>query len=313
MELNVDEAWVNYSELDKTKYTSLLTVFSIVTSLFTHPLNVLTTRQQAGSKVTGDTSPSTHTVQAALKHSVHNLGVSGLFRGWIPVALMGLPSQVLYLSITESSRELLQSKLFNRFPDASPAIVDAAQVATSSVLANAVSLIPYMPADVLSCRLIVQSRQGMGAVALSKKIWTENGLRGFYRGFNTSLIVGVMFSAQWWWSYSVLRREGVKIDYFSGKPILLDATSGLLAGVFSTCTLHPLDTIKTRIMTSTSSDPHASSIIRVARDIVKTEGPRALWRGLRASMYQTLLSSTGFAIAYELIKRSSMAVDSAEE
>ena len=48
-----------------------------------------------------------------------------------------------------------------------------------------------------------------------------------------------------------------------------------------------------------------SSIYRVWEEIVKKEGGKALFRGIKASCYQSAISSTGFALVYELIKRFS--------
>jgi hypothetical protein len=40
-------SWLNYSQLDQHKFSLNLALFSLTSSLFTQPLNVLTTRQQA--------------------------------------------------------------------------------------------------------------------------------------------------------------------------------------------------------------------------------------------------------------------------
>ena len=97
----------------------------------------------------------------------------------------------------------------------------------------------------------------------------------------------------------------------------LDVASGVSAGLLTTVCMHPIDTIKTRIMTSSSaftptgtnpSNPTTShvSIRKTVLDVLKKEGTKGLWRGLTASMYQSTISSAGFAIMYELIKRYSL-------
>lgn len=294
--------WVGYSDLDKTKYTTLVTSFSLVSSLITHPFTVLMTRQQVGVS-------SSSGITGSIRENISTIGLSGLYRGWLPMFVMGIPSQVAYLSIIESSREIFLVGT-NKVLIPANIYTDFAQSLFSSILANTVSLIPYVPAEVLSTRLMIQGNSGIGIVNMSKQIYMENGLRGFFRGFNASLSFNVMFSAQWWWIYSSLRRECSAIEIFSRKPQLLDATTGLAAGLLTTCCMHPLDTLKTKIMASSvaksTSMEASSSIIDVFRHVVKTEGSRALWRGLRASLYQSVIASSGFSLSYEFIKRVSI-------
>lgn len=301
-----DESWVKFSDMDKTAYTSWLTGFSIASSLLTHPFNVLMTRQQAGSAVTGDLGlhSNSNSMIKAFRSAVGTIGMRGLLRGWMPITVMGVPSQVIYFSVTESSREYLQGNMRRFLPGLSDPVIDGMQSLLSSVIANVTSLVPYVPAEVISSRLIVQQgRNNIGIISMTKLIILESGYRGLYKGFTTSCLVSIAFSSQWWWSYSVSRRAFSKIERFSNNPLLLDASAGLLAGLISTTICHPLDTIRTRIQTGGSSQVH---ILPALREIVKKDGRGAVWKGISASLYQSALSSMGFAIAYELIKRFSI-------
>jgi len=244
-----DGVWLNYSQMDKATYTSLLTGFSLLSSLATHPLNVITTRQQALPP--GDVKREG--MHEVLQKTWSTLGWRGLFRGWMPIAIMGIPSQVIYFTITESSREYMQVALPSFLPSIGPSRIDLIQATLSSVVANAVSLVPYVPAELISCRLMVQEREGLGMVAMTKKVWKEEGAAGLFRGFNASLAVGVFFSAQWWWTYSVCRREGSKVQLLNQNPFLLDAVAGLFSGVFSTSVAHPLDTVRIKLSMYTNA------------------------------------------------------------
>jgi hypothetical protein len=223
-----DSNWVNYSEMNKYTYTTMLTALGVGSSLLTQPFNVVTTRQQAGRSVTGD--PVHSSVYSAMKGYVNTLGWRGMFRGWAPVGLMGVPSQLIYLTITESTRESFQKSLRSILPDASSATIDGLQASGTSIIANAVSYVPYVPAEVISSRMMIQGRKGSNMRQIVKIIWKEDGFKGFYRGFNASLLYGILLSAQWWWSYSVCRREFTRIDFLKSNPLLLDASTGLVAG-----------------------------------------------------------------------------------
>lgn len=92
---------------------------------------------------------------------------------------------------------------------------------------------------------------------------------------------------------------------FIDSPTLLDVTAGLFAGLISSACLHPLDTLKTKIMTNKSFANDYSVITTLSR-VIREEGKMSLWRGLPAMLYQTAITSSGFALAYETIKRLSV-------
>ena len=302
------DSWVNYSEMDQSKFTGSLTLFSMASSFISHPLNLITTRQQSGRD-----KSSGHILQD-IKKTAQTVGFRGLFRGWTPIALMGLPTNVIYLVITESSRESLQNKIKAFYPTISPLYLDSMQSFVSSIVANAVSLLPYVPADVISCRLITEpGKESIGAIRMTKTILAESGIKGLYKGFQVSLIFNSIFSFNWWLAYSQTRRFCVGYKSLVDQPLAVDIISGVSAGIAATSFLHPLDTIKTRIMTSQGNHTHAGSILHTFRSVVQNDGYLALYRGLPASMYQSILSSAGFALVYEIIKRFALkAIDTDE-
>jgi hypothetical protein len=154
-----------------------------------------------------------------------------MFRGWAPIGLMGVPSQLMYLTITETTREKFQRSLKKLLPNLSNNTIDGLQASATSVVANVVSYVPYVPAEVISSRMMIQGRKGHGMTKIMKLIYSEDGIRGFYRGFSASLFYGILLSAQWWFSYSVCRREFAKIEFLKSNPFLLDASTGFIAGV----------------------------------------------------------------------------------
>ena len=308
-----DANWIEYSSMDSTRYNTSLTAMALASSMVLHPFNVITTRQQAGTVVTGDPKAvAKHTVAESLLHYRKELGWRGLFRGWLPVATVGSLSQIVYLQITEKTREVFQTRLRGMAPPATPGVViDTAQSAATAFLANAVSLVPFVPAEVVSSRMIVQPAKGIGMFNMIRLIYSEGrdyggrsgGVQAFYRGFNISFVYGVVLSTFWWGTYSTSRRYLNSFDALKQHPTALDAAAGLAAGLISTCCAHPLDTVKTRIMTGTTLT--YLPILATMRGILVSEGHRALWKGLPAAAVHGALSSTGFALSYEIIKRFS--------
>lgn len=298
-----DDSWVSYSDMDKSNFSAMLTAFSLSTSFISHPLTVLTVRQQAPSALIAEAAKMRNLgVVAAMQSAMGTVGLRGLFRGWLPTAASGIPSDVLYFSSMEHTREAVQPSLKAHMP---AVLVDFGQAASSSVIASFVARIPYVPAEVISTRLIVQSRSGLGALAMSRLVYAESGIRGFYKGFLSSYISGVVSCTMWWWTYSTCRRYTA--SHFGGQyPVVSDALAGFLSGFSATLFSHPFETIKTRMMSAANSQqvPKPSFSGELA-SVVRRNGLLGLYRGLPASLYQTALGSAFFAASYEFIKTSS--------
>jgi Mitochondrial carrier protein len=297
-----EDFWISFSEMDLSKYSSSVTAFGIFTSTITHPFNVVMTRQQASPEIMGNSTKRGFTVFSNMYHLIRKSGIRSIFRGWLPIASVGVPSTLVYLSIVESTRERFQHALKKILPGCSSFAIDGIQSLMTSVIANGVSLLVWVPAEVISSKMIVQTETNLGMTAMTRRVWRQDGIPGYFRGYNVSLFYGVLAGSQWWWAYSVSRRELSGFKDFAESPVLLDATSGFIAGMYSTIVGHPIDTLKTRIMTN---EGKFRSIYGSLKNIVVQEGWRALFRGLPASVYQSGLSSTGFALGYEIVKRFS--------
>lgn len=215
------------------------------------------------------------------------------------MATMGAPSNVVYLTTMEASRETLQPLILSSKLKLSPEGVELIQAGLSSFLANFVSLIPYVPAEVVSSRVIVSPTK-VSMFGMCRIIYQEKGLRGFYKGFNASLALWVTSSSQWWWMYGVSRRIGMQTELGKSHPLAVEASCGCLAGMSAVAVSYPIDTIKTRIMASQAET--IPSFRQVFTSLVRRDGFRALYRGLPASLSQAALGSTIFATCYESIK-----------
>ena len=299
-----NNSWVNYSDLDLHHYSILLTGFSLFGTIITQPLNVVSTRQQALPKQYPFGESLNLNIIKSTRYTINSVGYRGLFRGLWPVLILGIPSDVGYASAIESSREALQVPLKKTFPSVPLWVIDGFQSAVSGIVATFLSLIPYNPAEVVSTRMMIQDRSGLTMMQTVRLIYKENKIKGLYRGFNSSFAFGVFSSFQFWWTYSICRRESYKIEALKEKPILLDSLCGFIAGLSATVVSHPLDTVKVRIMANKGR--HFDSVSKVTCDIIKREGWRTLFRGLPASALATSISSVGFATVYEMIKRNSV-------
>ena len=68
-----------------------------------------------------------------------------------------------------------------------------------------------------------------------------------------------------------------------GVALLINLSSGVVAGTLASLLTHPFDVIKTRVMAaehSLSAPPQHGGTYAALRDLVAREGPGAVWRGL---------------------------------
>jgi hypothetical protein len=309
LENSSSDNWVAWNQIDKIKYTTLISIASNVGTLISHPFYVLTTRQQV--QLSGD-----HSIHNNLKHGLKDaylkIGFRGLFRGYLPLLLLNTPSSLAYLGVTEYSRQTYRDLMTSWYPKVSLFYIDSSQAVLSALLANFISVILYTPAEVISSIMIIQNRQNRQNLRqASRTLYQTNGFKGFFRGFNSNFAYGVMSSSLWWWTYTVSRRWCSKYFDITNHHFLMDSICGLSAGVVSTTLIHPLDTVRARIMAGVYEHKKEKipSMIKGMKDIIKSEGHRALWRGLYPSVAATALSSTIFAFTYEFIKRTASLPD----
>lgn len=295
MHESLEPSWdIRFSELNKLYYSSLLSTFSLASTFAVHPLIVLTVRRQAAAV-------SDRSSRLTLRSTYNDLGLRGLYRGCLPLAIMGMPSSIVYFLAYEASRELVHREVLSLFPKIAPTTLDFVQAASSSVLCNSLSLLFYVPAEVVSSRMIVQPRDGLGMRDMIGNVSSERGVSGFFRGYSPSLVTAVLSSSIWWSAYNICRRT--THGYFDkNPPQTLDAFSGFVAGVSSVVIGHPFDTLKTRIMTGVAKD--RSMLVNIARLILSRE-LSSLWKGFAPNFLQSALTSSGFAVMYETIKRIS--------
>jgi len=185
----------------------------------------------------------------------------------------------------------------------------------ASALGAAGSCLVSIPQEVIKQRLVTGVYSSFrNAVAT---IWTTEGIAGFYSGWQPTVTRNVPFVVITFTSMDLLKRY--RLDYKRKQqqidhggdgdgntriipPLTLSVQENLLIGIGSsligaTCT-HPVDVIKTRMMTQAASTaiPYSSTIDCV-QTILKTEGISPLFSGfLQRSLYMGPLWAIQFAM-----------------
>ncbi|CAN3359095.1 mitochondrial magnesium exporter 1 [Diutina catenulata] len=280
-----------------------------------HSLDTVKTRQQGYPH-----NPAYHNMVSAYRRIAATEGVfRGLYAGYSPAALGSLPSTAAFFATYEyTKRKFLQWEL-----------PETVSFFCAGILGDLASSVFYVPSEVLKTRLQLQGRynnpytQGCGynyrglANAISSIAKTE-GLRTFAFGYKETLFRDLPFSALQFAFYEKFRQwaiyaNGGSRDLSVAAELGTGAAAGALAGTLTT----PLDVIKTRIQTATTTPTDGkllqtanpltrmvmrSTTARAMMSIYATEGvfgvfsgvgPRCIWTGVQSSimllLYQVFL------------------------
>ncbi|KAF9075517.1 mitochondrial carrier domain-containing protein [Rhodocollybia butyracea] len=270
---------------------------SACANTLTYPLDLVTTRVQLSSPETGkgkekafDSSAKTlaiHELRAIriLRTIVHSHGIGALYDGILTDTASTLVSNFLYFYIYSFLRKfairyltgLRSSNISSSTSKSSPSkpipsvkltiLQDLALGFLSGVASRAVS----MPLSIITLRLQTEreneeindeneNRNDKLARAV-RKIYQEQGLSGFWRGFNTTILLSLNPSItlaffQLFRRILTLSRPRLPVQ---GKPAVLDPTpieaffSGAVSSSIAATLLYPLILSKTRLQASRSS------------------------------------------------------------
>jgi solute carrier family 25 (mitochondrial carnitine/acylcarnitine transporter), member 20/29 len=196
---------------------------------------------------------------------------------------------------------------------------------TSTWLAGAVgglaTWVVSAPTELIKCRAQVSDHgqdQTSSSAAIARRIWREQGIRGFYFGglvtaLRDSIGYGFYFASYEWatsqWP-SHERSSAGAISFGSEAPKVL--LCGGLAGVATWASVFPLDVIKTRVQTQPiyASDFETSPLLQrgylrrvgaweVARDAFREHGTRVFFRGFTVCCLRAFIVNAVQWMVYE--------------
>lgn len=143
-------------------------------------------------------------------------------------------------------------------------------------MAETLGLLVFIPGELVRMRMMNDPGLYKNFVQAVPRIVREEGLKNLYRGFGTTLMRDIPYTALTFVIFENLRAEiqRRKTDGPIGLP------ESMLAGVItaiicSTATI-PLDVVKSNVMTSMAGKV---SVSRVARDIFATSGVSGFYKG----------------------------------
>ncbi|EMC95406.1 hypothetical protein BAUCODRAFT_72685 [Baudoinia panamericana UAMH 10762] len=232
----------------------------------THPLDLLKVRLQTQHH--GDKK----TLSQMLVHVLRNDGVKGLYRGLSASLLRQLTYSTTRFGVYEELKEVFTTGVQQ---PSFPALI--AMASTSGFLGG----IAGNPADIMNVRM--QNDAGLPpaerhnykhAIDGLVRMVREEGFASLFRGVWPNSTRAVLMTASQLASYDIFKKELLQRTSM-GDNLYTHFTASFMAGFVATTVCSPVDVIKTRVMSSKSSE----SLFALMRTITAAEGFGWMFKG----------------------------------
>lgn len=188
-------------------------------------------------------------------------------------------------------------------------------------LADAVSVLFYVPSDVIVQRLQVVDSPYKSSFDAIRKIYVNEGIKGYYRGLGATFILSALASSIWWTAYEnvklLLYRPSI-LPYFTWRKStdeptgsvhrLPQITAGFVAGTITSVCVNPFDVVKTRIQTqhintlgTTESTVLYKNTLHGLRCLWREEGAQGMFRGVLPKLLSRGPISAISALVFEMV------------
>lgn len=126
------------------------------------------------------------------------------------------------------------------------------------------------------------SKKSMGPKKVASLILQNEGMSGFYKAGTASVALGMVCTSVNLTTYTLFHEMAVHKFGMDDGP-LADTSCALVSGFLAALAMNPVDVIRTRLMTQSSTSPQYNGILDAGRKIVANEGFQALFKGFMPS------------------------------
>lgn len=183
--------------------------------------------------------------------------------------------------------------------------------ALSSTMGAAVVATTVTPLDVVKIRLqahVCQVGEPLpcgdplhveGSLDAARKIFRSEGVRGFWRGLNVTLLLAIPTTGLYFTLYEYFRDQLAACAPDIPNPAMA-LMAGATARITTSTAASPLELARTSLQAGVGG-PQAT-VISVLRDVRNTQGMAAWWRGLAPTLMRDAPFSAIYWTAYETLK-----------
>mmetsp|Transcript_10862 Transcript_10862/g.20113 ORF Transcript_10862/g.20113 Transcript_10862/m.20113 type:complete len:297 (+) Transcript_10862:84-974(+) len=262
-------------------------VGSAVSKVVVYPLDLIKTRMATTGESFGDTVE---------KLQEEGGGPQGLYRGIGPKVFKSVTGKFFYFYLYSSL-----SKARLAFSSDDTKSLDTFSNLVIGFFSEVFELPLIMPLEAIVSRVQASKDPNTSAVKEATAMYKEgNGMSKFYVGLD-SYVLGALQPAIQMSVYDQVRPMILRNR--KGDLSALEAFClGSVASSIAVTATYPMDVCRTLAQTAGEGEKQ-KNLLEAMQHIVKTEGVSALFRGLSAQLFQSVLSSAIMLVVKERIKR----------
>lgn len=232
-------------------------------------------------------------------------GFRGLYAGTIPSLAANIAeNSVLFLFYGQCLTVV--KKLVGKKDEKELSVLNRAFAGSGAAVFSSFAL---CPTELVKCRLQAQHQMNVmagktgaksGVVQVTMQIIREDGFLGLFRGMTSTLVREVpgyfFFFGGYELSRYLLTPKGKTVDDLGAVHLIF---CGGIAGVSLWIAVFPADVIKSRIQILTQGSDKVPGFFETMFQIVRNEGPRALYKGLGPTLVRCFPACGALFVAYE--------------
>lgn len=248
-------------------------------------------------------------IPSGLAKLVREEGILGLWRGNGANVIRIIPNFALKFAMNDFFKDVFRAR--RDAADSTSDITtkeDVTQKILSGCGAGAVQIAATYPLDTVRTRLSMSASmlpnnvRYTGIVSCAKGIVTAEGVRGLYKGMAPTFAAGVPYVALQLSSYDILKSSAA-VKVHIQNPVILTVACGAVAGIFANTLTFPGDVVRHRMQSNGIGGAPVvyKSSIDCIRTMLKKEGPRAFFSGLKVDIVRVIPSAAIQFLAYEYL------------
>jgi len=264
-----------------------------------HPFDLIKVRiQTAGA--------AEQSVAKMLKETFAKDGVRGLYRGVSAPILATAPIFSVSFWGYDVGKKLVQACDRDYKGGAGEYRFTTAQLCIAGGLSALPTTAFMAPSERLKCLLQIHPKKYDGLADCARKVYSEGGIQSVFRGTGATLLRDFPGSVAWFGTYEIVKKYLMKIQNIDPESGALSPfavlCAGGIAGMACWTVAIPADVLKSRFQTA--PEGKYKGIFDVYQNLMKEEGPSALFRGMRPALIRAFPANAACFFGMEISKKA---------
>lgn len=238
-------------------------------------------------------------ILGCIRHMIHTEGVRSLYKGLGPNLVGVAPARAIYFAVyAKSSKGITRMGVDKDSP-----LVHTCAGASAGFITNTFTA----PIWFVKTRLQLSSQTKYGMMKCARKVFKEEGIKGFYRGLSASYF-GIIETIIHFVIYERLKRILREYHKHNSKDHIeknnvsdFMIAAGFSKSIASMCA-YPHEVVRTRLRQEECSGPRKyKSFFQTLMLVYREEGRRGLYSGLGTQLVRQVPNSAVMFMVYEAV------------